>query len=635
MNILDLLLGRPLATTEEERQRIGVFAGIPMLGLDALSSAAYGPEAALTILIPLGASGLVYFGPIIVVILAILGILFLSYRQTIEAYPGGGGSYTVASENLGRKAGLLAAAALLLDYVLNVAVGISAGVGALVSAVPSLHSHILSICLIILAIVALVNLRGIKESGLAFAIPTYGFLGSLIAVLAFGVCKTLASGGHPVAVEAPPAIPASTGVFSLWLVMRAFASGCTAMTGVEAVSNGTGAFARPTSKNAAATLAWIVALLAVLLAGIAFLCKVYGIAATDPDGANYQSVLSMLIAAVVGRGFAYYVTLATVLAVLALSANTSFADFPRLCRLLALDEFLPRSFSIRGRRLVFSGGIMVLTVLSAILLIAFGGITDRLIPLFAVGAFLAFTMSQSGMVIHWWKNGGGRAWGSMIINGLGAVCTASALVVILAAKFVEGAWITVLLIPAAVVLFEGIHRHYQSVAKLLACDDPMDPRPDNPPIVVVPVKVYNRVTAKALHFAMGLSPDVIALHVIDDEDAANLPEAWKTHVEEPLRAGGRQPPSLKMIESPYRRLFQPLLAAILDLEKQNPARTIAVVIPELVEANWRGSLLHNQRAELLKAVLLFRGNDRIAVINVPWYLDEAQSRKGESADGSH
>ena len=407
MAFLDRLLGKPLATQEEDEQKIGVFAGIPMLGLAALSSSAYGPEAALTLLLPLGAAGLAYIGPIIFIIL-LLTVVYFSYRQTIAAYPSGGGSYTVAKENLGERAGLLAAAALLLDYVLNVAVGISAGGGALVSALPKLQPHTLALCLLILTFITLINLRGAKESGLAFALPTYAFVGTLGIVLAIGMARVFLTHGHPVAIAAPAPLPTVAGTATLWLLLRAFASGCTTMTGVEAVSNGVSAFAKPAVRGAQRTLTAIVAILGVLLAGIAYLCRAYGIGATDPDKSGYQSVISQLVGAVVGRGVFYYVTIASVLAVLALSANTSFADFPRLCRLIAQDNFLPHAFANRGRRLVYTLDVASLTTASALLLVAFGGITDRLIPLFAIGAFLAFTLSQAGMVVHWKRIGGAK-----------------------------------------------------------------------------------------------------------------------------------------------------------------------------------------------------------------------------------
>ncbi len=625
LKISDVLFGRPLASREEGEQKVGVFAGIPMLGLDALASAAYGPEAALTILIPVGAAGLSYFGPIVLVILAILAILYFSYRQTISAYPNGGGSYTVARENLGVNAGLFAASALLVDYVLTVAVGISAGVGALVSAVPSLHPHMVALCLGILILVALVNLRGVRESGLAFAIPTYVFVVSLGGAILLGVCRSIAAGGHPSAVENPATFPPGLATASLWLLVKSFASGCTAMTGVEAVSNGVGAFARPTVKYAIGTLTWIVAILGVMLAGIAYLCQAYHIGATDPDLASYQSVVSQLVAAVAGRGWFYYVTIASVLAVLALSANTGFADFPRLCRLLAKDEFLPRAFSQRGRRLVFSLGIIVLSLLSGALLVIFGGVTDRLIPLFAVGAFLAFTMSQAGMVVHWRRVGGAKARTSMMINGIGAISTGVALTVVLAAKFAEGAWITLLLVPGFVTVFLAVNRHYTHVSQEIACKRPISiDNEQQPPLVLVPVKSWNSITEKAVLFAMRLSPDVIAVHVgVTEEETYSLRRDWERYVERPIEKTWRTPPKLVLVVSHYRRLFTPLIDLIHQLELDHPGRQIAVIIPELVETKWWQHFLHNQRAAGLKAALLFRGDPNIVVINVPWYLGDA------------
>jgi amino acid transporter len=400
MSLRELLFGRPLRSEEQEAQKIGPLRGIPVLGLDALASAAYGPEAALTILIPAGAAASAYIGPVSAVIIALLALVYLSYRQTIAAYPNGGGSYTVASENLGRIPGLIAASALALDYVLNAAVAISAGVGAVVSAVPALLPHTLALCLAILALLTLVNLRGVRESGLVFMAPAYAFLGCLGVTIVIGVVRALGAHGHPVPVATPPVPGRATAAVGTWLVLRAFASGCTAMTGVEAVSNGVPIFKDPAVRMAQRTLTVIVASLAALLAGIAYLSHAYGIVATPPGRAGYESVLSQLIAAVTGRGVFYYGAIASVVAVLCLSANTSFAGFPRLCRVLALDEYLPAEFAHPGRRLVYSVGIVGLALLAGLLLVVFGGITDRLIPLFAVGAFLAFTMSQAGMVVH-------------------------------------------------------------------------------------------------------------------------------------------------------------------------------------------------------------------------------------------
>ncbi|HEY0368522.1 MAG TPA: APC family permease, partial [Chthoniobacterales bacterium] len=450
MAVIDAVLGPPLATSEQQEQKIGPAAGVPVLGLDGLASAAYGPEAALTILIPLGVAGLGYMWPIIGAILLLLAILYFSYRQTIAAYPNGGGSYTVAKENLGTNLGLVAAASLLLDYILNVAVAISAGIAALVSAAPALHAYMLPLCLLTLLVLTLLNLRGVRESGVFLSVPTYLFIASLLGLICVGLYRVWI-GGAAVAVVPPPAIPAAAQGVSMWLLLRAFASGCTAMTGVEAVSNGVPIFAKPSVPNAQRTLTMIVIVLALLLAGVAYLSNAFHIGAMDQEKPGYQSIISQLVSAVAGRGVVYYITLGSVISVLMLSANTSFAGFPRLCRLLAEDCFLPTAFANLGRRLVYSIGITILAVVSAALLIGFGGITDRLIPLFAVGAFGAFTLSQAGMVMHWHKSRVGKNRALRIgINAVGAVTTAVALLIIIAAKFTEGAWVTLIIVPGMI-----------------------------------------------------------------------------------------------------------------------------------------------------------------------------------------
>ena len=450
MSLTTMILGRRLANREAEGRRIGTFEGLPAMGLDGLGSASYGPEAMLTVLAVVGTAGLGAVQPITWAILALLAILFFSYWQTVAAYPSNGGCYTVARENLGETAGLLAAAALMVDYMLNVAVGVSAGVGALTSAVPHLHAHTLPLCLVILVAIMLVNLRGTKESGLALAVPTYLFIATLFFILAVGAWAAWTGDGHPTPVVAPPKGTAAAGMVTVWLVMRAFAAGCTAMTGVEAVSNGVGAFKEPTVKYAHRTLAAICAVLGLLLFGIAYLAFSYGVMAMDETADHYQSVLSQLVGAIWGRDWLYFVTIGSVLAVLCLSANTSFVGFPRLCRGVASDGYLPKAFAIPGRRLVYTVGVLFLTIGAGGLLVAFGGITDRLIPLFAVGAFLSFTLSQAGMAAHWRREGKGHAdrlrlW----VNGLGAVATGAALAIILIAKFAEGAWLTILVIPLA------------------------------------------------------------------------------------------------------------------------------------------------------------------------------------------
>ncbi|MGB6130764.1 MAG: APC family permease [Acidobacteriaceae bacterium] len=622
MRISDLLFGRPLPTSEERAEHIGPAAGIPIFGLDALSSAAYGPEAALTLLIPLGLGGIHYIVPVTAAILILLTILYFSYSQTIEAYPHGGGSFTVAGENLGMRAGLLAASALMIDYVLTAAVGISAGVGALISAVPSLQPHTLAICLGVLILLTLVNMRGVRDTGVVFLVPTYFFLGTLLVVIGVGIFRSLSSGGHPVPVVAPPRLPMVTAAVTWWLLLKVFSSGCTAMTGVEAVSNGVMAFRDPTRKNARHSLTVIILLLIVLLAGIALLCRIYGIGATEPGGAGYQSVLSQLTAAVMGTGWFYYLTIGSILVVLALSANTAFADFPRLTRAIALQGYLPHVFTFRGRRLLYSWGIYVLVALTAALLILFGGITDRLIPLYAIGAFLAFTLSQAGMVLHWKRRGGHGATARILVNGLGAVATGITTVVVLATKFLAGAWVTALLIPCMILLMVAVKRHYSRVSRETTCPDPLTVTNIHSPVVVIPMDRWSRISAKAIRFALSISSDIHVVH-IDSPDVDHghdeLALMWEEKIAAPLRSAGMPEPTFTRIQSPYRLILMPLLEFVLAEEKQHGDRHIAVLVPELVVRHWWEALLHNQRSSLLKLMLLVRGNQRIVVINIPWY----------------
>jgi len=620
VNIFNLLFGRPLATEEEKAERIGPAKGIPIFGLDALSSAAYGPEAALTLLIPLGMAGAAYVWPITVGIVVLLAIVYFSYRQTISAYPQGGGSFTVASENLGVGAGLLAAAALMIDYVLTAAVGISAGVGALVSAVPSLQSKTLPLCLGILLVITIVNLRGVQETGGVFLLPTYIFIACLLGLIAVGIFKTIAAGGHPLPVIAPPKLTAVAGTVSTWLLVRTFSSGCTAMTGVEAVSNGVMAFREPTDKYAKLTLTIIIAILMVMLLGIAFLVPAYGIAATEPGTAGYQSVLSQLLAAVSGRGVFYWVSIASILVVLSLSANTAFADFPRLARAIAEKGYLPHAFVLRGRRLVFAQGVYALAALSGLLLIIFGGVTDRLIPLYAVGAFLAFTLSQAGMVVHWRRHGGPHARHSMVFNALGATATGITAAVVLVAKFTEGAWITVLLVPALIFLMRSVHRHYANVGEEINVNRPINTGDLCEPLVVVPVDRWSLVAEKALRYAWTLSKEIHVLHVACGEKTDEFCRQWPELVEKPARAAAMPVPELVLLDSPYRFIVRPIVEYAMQKQAEQPDRVITVLLPELVESHWYHYLLHNNRPEAIRALLLFNGNQRITVATIPFHL---------------
>ncbi len=621
MNILDLVVGKPIKTTDERAEQIGPTQGVPIFGLDGLSSAAYGPEAALSLLIPLGLLGVRYIVPVSVAIITLLVIVYFSYRQTIAAYPSGGGSYTVARFNLGAPAGLLAAAALLADYILTAAVGISAGVGALVSAVPSLLPHLVTLCVGILILITILNLRGVREAGTVFAIPTYLFVGTLLITIGGGVLRVLFSGGHPTPLGPLPAPPPATVAVTYWLLLKVFASGCTALTGVEAVSNGVKAFREPTVKNAQRTLTVIIFLLAVLLAGISYLVKAYGIAATDPGAPGYQSVLSMLTSAVFGKGIFYYLTIGSILVVLSLSANTAFADFPRLCRAIAQNNYLPHVFGYRGRRLVYTYGIVVLAVLCGGVLILFGGVTDRLIPLYAVGAFLAFTLSQAGMVMHWVRNRGPNWLKSAFVNGLGALVTGITTIVVLVAKFVEGAWITLLFIPLTIFFFVLVRRHYHHVKMLTSCKAPIDVAGlSEHPIAVIAIDRWSIITRQGIEFASRLSPEVIAVHVEPNEHSQLLEGEWENYVEKPFQSAGKEPPQLHLLPSPYRFIIIPFVQFILDLSKKHPDRSIVVVIPELVEDRWYEYFLHNQRGRLLEWVLLARGNERIFTVSAPWYV---------------
>jgi amino acid transporter len=622
MSLTDSILGRPLATSEERAEHIGVAAGIPIFGLDGLTSAAYGPEAAMTLLIPLGVDGVEYGWRIIASILILLTIVYFSYRQTIAAYPHGGGSYTVATENLGEKPGLLAAAALMIDYILTAAVGISAGVTALTSAVPNLQRHTLLICLAILAILVVVNLRGVKDTGTAFILPTFLFVGTLLTLIAVGMWKTVVTGGHPIPMApVPPPLPRTVQLLGAWMLFKAFASGCAAMTGVEAVSNGVMAFGEPRVKRAQRTLTVIISILMVLLFGIAYLAKAYRVMPMEPDIPGYQSLLSLLVTVVFGRGWFYFLTMGSVLLALALSANTAFADFPRLTRAIATHDYLPHVFLLRGRRLLYSHGIYALTGFTALILILFGGVTDRLIPLYAIGAFLAFTLSQAGMVVHWLKmeKHPGRLWHAFV-NGFGAVATGITTVIVLFAKFTAGAWVTALLVPTLIGIMMAVKRHYSRVQREMADMTPLNLANLEEPIVVIPMARWDRITEKAMRFGLLLSKEIKVVHVHSDDERGSLDEIWDNFIMEPIMREGLQKPELVTISSTYRFIVNPLMDYILDLEEKNPGRKVTVLLPELVVRHWWENLLHNQRVQLLKLLLLVKGGQRIVVVNIPWYL---------------
>ncbi len=631
MNLPDLLLGRRLANRESGERKIGAIAGVPAMGLDAIASSAYGPEAAFTVLLPLGAAGLGWISWVMAPVIALLGILFASYWQTLRAYPTNGGGYVVARENLGTGASLVAAAALMVDYVLNVAVGISAGVGALVSAVPSLHPHTLALCLAILALLTLVNLRGTWDAGRLFAVPTYLFIVCFAAIIGIGVWKTALAGGHPQPLVPPAPLPAATATASAWLLVRAFASGCAAMTGVEAVSNGMGAFRPPAVRHGHRTLAIIVLTLGGLLAGTIHLARAYGIGAMDQTQAGYRSVLAQLAGVVAGDGPFYFTAMASLLAVLALSANTSFVAFPCLCRMVAEDGFLPRPFAQAGRRLVFSVGILYLAASAGVLLLVFGGITDRLIPLFAIGTFLTFTLSQAGMVRHWLRERaaqeGGRHALPLCISAAGAAICAVVAVVMMVAKFTAGAWIVLLAIPCVIGLLRAVRGYYDALDARMREQGPLDLAGVRPPLVLLVMEEWNRLTDKALGFALGLSADVMAVHLAQlagpDSEQRHLAlgRQWERDVEGPARAAGFDPPPLRILDAPYRTMHEPLLRLVGELSAARPGQRIAVLIPELVKQHWYQHVLHGRRARRLRAMLLRHGGPQLIVISVPWHLE--------------
>jgi len=509
-------------------------------------------------------------------------------------------------------------------YILTAAVGISAGVEALTSAFSRLQPYTLEVCLLILAVLALVNMRGVKDTGKAFIIPTFLFVGTLLTLIAVGVIKTVLAHGHPTSLAVLPALGAQTmSYLSIWLLMKAFSSGCAAMTGVEAVSNGVMAFGEPRTKNAQRTLTVVIGILMVLLFGITWLAKKYQIMPMDPNSPQLQSLLSLLVSAVFGRGWFYFVTMGSVLLALCLSANTAFADFPRLTRAIAQHDFLPHVFILRGRRLLFSHGIYALTGFTAIILILFKGITDRLIPLYAIGAFLAFTLSQAGMVMHWRKEPAhpGRGW-HMFVNGFGAVATGLTTIVVVIAKFMAGAWVTVLLVPTLIWIMHSVRKHYKQVNTEMCDQSALSLDNMEQPIVVIPMARWDKITEKALRFGLLLSKDVKVVHVhSDDAEAdAGLESVWENLIRKPIVEKGMTMPELVTIPSTYRFIVSPLMDYIIKLEAQFPERKVAVVLPEMVVRHWWENALHNQRVAVLKLLLLLKGNQRIVVVSIPWYL---------------
>lgn len=604
-----VLVGQPLATAAQAHERLTKVKALAVFSSDAISSVAYAPEQVLIVLVLAGAGALSGLVPISLAIVALLAIVATSYRQTIHAYPNGGGSYIVAKDNLGNLPGLTAGASLMIDYVLTVAVSISSGIAAVTSAAQSLHPYALELALAALVFMVIVNLRGVRESGTIFAAPTYVFIGSIFLLIIVGVVRVVAGGlsGHNLLAAAPPvAAVHATENITIFLILRAFASGCTAMTGVEAVSNGVPAFMPPESNNAAKTLTAMAIILGIMVIGIGVLSYHVGLV---PN--NNETILSQLGHRVFIGGALYYILQGSTFLILVLAANTSFADFPRLSSIMAKDNFLPHQFSFRGDRLAFTNGILMLSFLAAALLIVFDANTDRLIPLYAVGVFLSFTLSQSGMVRHWLRLHGPNWRRSLVINGTGAVATGVVTIIIAGTKFIHGAWVVVVLVPCLVALFYGIYLHYQGVAEQLQVPETPKPLPEERiGTVIVPIAGINRAVIRTLAYARALSEDVTAVHVTDDLAAAEVLrsewERWNNGV------------PLLILETPYRSFLSPFLTYIDALDARSPGRLVTVVLPEAVSAHWWQNLLHNQTALRLKLALLSRPNT--VVTDVPYHL---------------
>jgi amino acid transporter len=602
MSAYRLIFGRPLRTSEGERERLDKPRALGAFGLDALSSVAYGPDEILYVLVLAGSAGLAWNIPIAVAIVVLLAIVVTSYRQTIFAYPHGGGSYTVARENLGLRAGLIAAAALMVDYLTTVAVSVTAGVESLIALAPGMNPYRVPLDVTIILLLMLVNLRGVRESGAVFVLPTYIFVGSLGLLLAWGLFQMTLGGGLSAAASPPPA-PVE-GV-SLFLILRAFAGGCTAMTGVEAIANGVPEFEKPESPNAAATLVILGALLAVLFLGVVTVGHAVG--AIPTNQANTVAQIGMTVA---GGGPLFFVVQISSAVILSLAANTSFNGFPLLAAVMSRDGYLPHQFSHRGLRLAYSNGIIVLGTLALILVVVFGGETHALIPLFAVGVFLCFTLSQSGMVRHWQREHG-HAWRTKLaINGLGALTTGVVTLIVVGSKFLEGAWIVVVLIALQVWLFLAIHAHYAEQARELDEGAPQRPVTE-PHTILLPVSKLDTAVSETVAYGLSLGAPMRALHVVIDEDVARkLQEEWE--------AWGVDVP-LVILPSPYRTLVGPLMHEIHRTHRAQGG-LVTVLLPEVVPRRWWQEALHNQTVFTLQLAL--RRVPNVVVTTLPVQLRE-------------
>ncbi|TMD08037.1 MAG: APC family permease [Chloroflexi bacterium] len=606
------LLGRPLASKQQIHERLTKVKALAVLCSDALSSVAYATEQILLVLGAAGAAAYSYSMPIMVAILVLLIAVGLSYRQTIKAYPKGGGSYIVASDNLGPLAGVVAGSALMTDYVLTVAVSVASGVDSIVSAASAMQAYRVELCVAFVAILIVGNLRGIRESGSIFAAPTYLFIGGILLMLLVTGLRWGTGNVH----EATPMLGKATQQVSIFLILRAFASGCTALTGVEAISDGVPAFKPPEWVNARTTLTTMGVLLGVMFLGITLVTHGLGVVPEDSTRPGYETVISQLAHSAFGSGLAYLYIAITTTGILVLAGNTAFSDFPRLLFFMARDDFAPHQFKRLGDRLAYSNGIVLLAALAILLLIGFHGDVSRLIPLYAVGVFTAFTMSQAGMVARWlrlreqgWQRG-------LPLNILGTVTCATVLLVTGGSNLTRGAWIIVVIVPLLVLTCRSVNRHYREVGSYVANETPMAPG-DVHPVCVVPIAELNSVALQSLALARGISDTVIAVHVSDSaQEIADLRARWQVW-------GNRVP--LEIIDSPYRSLVRPLLTYVAAIQRQRHDATVVVVLPELVATRWWHQVLHNQSALRLKAALLFRPG--IVTVNVPYHLRSPEQQR--------
>ena len=603
----DLLIGPPLPTQQLGEKKLNKIRALAAFSPDALSSIAYANQEIYLGLLVAGSVGLGLAWPIGLAIVGVLTLVAISYNQTIHAYPSGGGSYIVARSNLGTLPGLIAAGALLIDYVLTAAVSLTAGMDALASAFPVLWPYRMTLALFVLVLITLANLRGLKETGTLMSIPVYLFLITYLPMLVYGLIRLVIDGP-----SAPMNAPPATEGLTTFLILHTFATGCTALTGIEAISNGVPAFKSPESKNAGQTLIVMAVLMTILFAGSIGLTQFLGIVSSP-----HETILSALARHLLGSGPIYFLIQTSTMLILAVAANTSFADFPRVAAILAKDSFLPRQFTGLGDRLVFANGILMLAAATSILIIGFQGDMHSLIPLFAVGAFLAFTLSQSGMVMHWWRERGPNWRLKMAANSVGALATGVTLLVVGFTKFMEGAWITILLIPALVVLFSRIRAHYREVGRGLTLHGlPPSLKPAPTPRVVIPISGVHRGIVEAVDFALAITRDVTAVYVeLEPGEAEAVQKNWKLWWPDI---------PLVVVPSPYRSIIQPLIDFLDETDaKHNDGQLATVILPEFIPAKWWQSLLHNQTAWLLKAAMLYRRRERgfqRVIIDIPYHL---------------